>query len=154
MGRIIGSVVAGYLTMVVAVFAFLSAAYLILGASGSFQPGSWDPSTLWNVLGIALSIAAAVAGGFVCAAIAKNPRGPQALIGVIIVLGLIFAIPAITGSAAEVASAARPETVTLFEAVQNARQPVWIALLNPLLGAVGVLIGAKAQSSRQPPAAA
>ena len=150
MGRIIGSVIAGYLTMAVAVFVLLSVAYLVLGASGSFQPGSWDPSTLWNVLGIGMGIVAAITGGFVCAAIAKNPRGPQTLIGVVIVLGLLFAIPALTGQSAEVASAARPETVTLLEAVQNARQPVWVALLNPLLGAIGIVIGARLYGSSQP----
>lgn len=27
--------------------------------------------------------------------------------------------------------------------MQNARQPMWVALLNPLLGAIGVVVGAR-----------
>jgi hypothetical protein len=34
----------------------------------------------------------------------------------------------------------------MFDAMSNAIQPVWVALLNPLLGAVGVLIGARMRS--------
>lgn len=143
MGRIIGSVIVGYLTMFVATFVLFSVAYLILGASGSFRPGAWDPSVTWIIMSVVASIATAIAGGYVCAAIAKSPRGPQALVAVVIVLGLVSALPVVTGSGAELVGAARPETVTMFDAMQNARQPVWLALLFPLLGAVGVLIGAR-----------
>ncbi len=72
MGRIIGSVIAGYLTMFVAVFVLFSGAYLILGASGSFRPGVWDPSIAWILMSIVLGIVAAIAGGYVCSAIAKT----------------------------------------------------------------------------------
>ncbi len=68
--------------------------------------------------------------------------GPNILIGIVIVLGVVFAIPVLTGST-DVATTARPDTVTMMEAMSNARQPTWIALLNPLLGAVGVLLGAR-----------
>ena len=142
MGRIIGSVVAGYIVMFLAVFILFSAAYLTLGASGVFQPGSWDPSGGWIVSSIVVGVLAAVAGGYVCAAIAKNPRGPKYLVGVVLVLGILFAIPVLTGSG-DVAATVRPDTVAMFDAMSNAKQPAWIVLLNPLLGAVGVLIGAK-----------
>jgi hypothetical protein len=32
--------------------------------------------------------------------------------------------------------------------MNSARQPVWVALLNPILGAAGVLLGAKLASPR------
>lgn len=143
MVRIIGSVVAGYVTMFVAVFLLFSAGYLVLGAEGSFQPGSWDVSFVWVVLSIVVSLAGAVAGGYVCAVIAKDPKGPVALVVVVVVLGLLMALPMLMGGAPEPPATLRPEDVGLFDAMQSAHQPTWIALLNPLLGAVGVLIGTR-----------
>ncbi len=151
MGRIIGSVVVGYLIMFVAIFVLFGGAYLLLGANGSFQPGSWDASGLWLALSVVLGIVAATVGGYVCAAMAKNIRGPQVLVAVVVILGLLFAIPALTG-AGGAAAGVRPDTVGLFDAMQNARQPMWLVLLNPVLGAVGVLIGARLRLSGAPPA--
>ena len=143
MGRIISSVVVGYVTMFVAVFLIFSAAYLLLGTGGSFQADSWDVSGAWITVSILVGVVAAIAGGYVCAAIARDSRGPWALVVVVVVLGVILAIPALTGTYDDIGVGARPATVGLFEAMQNAKQPVWIAFLNPLLGAVGVMIGAK-----------
>lgn len=36
----------------------------------------------------------------------------------------------------------RPANTTMVDAMAHAEQPVWVALLNPLVGAAGVLIGA------------
>jgi len=147
MGRIVGSVVAGYVTMFVLVFILFSGAYLMLGTGGSFAAGSWDVSLAWVVISLLVGIAAAVAGGWVCATIAKDLRGPRALAIVVVVLGLLMALPVLLGTGEAAAVGARPETVGLIEAMQNAKQPTWIALLNPLLGAVGVLIGAGLKGS-------
>ncbi len=40
-----------------------------------------------------------------------------------------------------------------MEAMQNARTPVWVALLNPLVGAAGVFWGARLRRSRSAAAA-
>lgn len=142
MGRIIGSVIAGYLAMFVLVFALFSLAYTVLGASGAFHPGSWDVAGSWVALTIVIGLAAAVVGGYICAAIARDRRGPLWLVALVIVLGLLFAIPVLTGGA-PAAAGPRPDAVPMFEAMSKAVQPTWVALLNPLLGAVGVLIGAR-----------
>ena len=142
MGKIIGSIVVGYITLFVLVFVLFSIAWMLLGADGALQPGVWNVSFAWVASSIVVGLVAAVAGGWVCAAIAKDVRGPNGLAVVVIVLGLAMALPVLFGNA-EAATTARPDTVGMFEAMQNAKQPVWIALLNPLLGAAGVLIGAK-----------
>ncbi len=145
MGRVIGGVIVGYLSIFVTVFALMWAAYAVLGAASVFQPNSWDVSAVWIVVSIAVGLAAAVDGGFVCALISKNPIGPKILIGVLVVLGVLFAIPVILASGGE-AAGPRPETVPMFDAMMKAKQPVWVALVNPLVGAVGVIIGAKLTS--------
>lgn len=145
MGRIVGGVIAGYLTMFVGVFVLFSLAWMALGAEGAFQTGSWDVSAAWIGLSIVIGFLAAVAGGYVCGVIAKNPRGAQALVVVVLVLGLLMALPVLFGGGIEVPGA-RPDSVGMFEAMQQAQQPGWIALLNPLLGALGVVIGARVTS--------
>lgn len=145
MGRIIGGVIAGYATMFVGVFVLFSLAWMAMGAEGAFQTGSWDVSAAWIGLSIVIGFLAAVAGGYLCALIARSPRGPQALVVVVVVLGLLMALQVLFGAGTD-ASAARPEAVGMFEAMQYAQQPGWIAVLNPLLGALGVVIGARVKS--------
>jgi hypothetical protein len=150
MGKLIGGVVVGYITMFVAVFVLFSAGWGALGADGSFQPGSWDVSFAWVVLSIVVGLVAAIAGGYVCVLITDHPRGAAALAGVVFVLGILMAVPVLLGGPGDVATTARPETVGMFDAMSNAKQPTWIALLNPLLGVVGVFIGARLKGRSVP----
>ena len=143
MGRIIGSVIAAYVTLFAIVLVLMSLAWLALGASGAFQPGSWDVSGSWVVVSVIVGLAAAIPGGMVSAAISSDRRALQALIGLIVVMGALSAWPALAGAGEAVVSSARPDTVSMFDSMSNARQPVWIALLNPVLGIVGVIIGSR-----------
>jgi hypothetical protein len=141
MGRAIASVVLGYVMMAATVFFTFTAAYLILGADGSFKPGTYEVSALWLIVSFVLSFVAAVLGGYVCAFIAKSLKPPKVLAAVVLALGLVLALPVLTGGGGE--PQPRPETVDTVEAMQNAEQPLWVTLLTPLVGAVGVLVGAR-----------
>ena len=103
-------------------------------------------TTLWIVVSIALSLIAAIVGGVVCSAIAKNPRAVLALAGLVLVLGLLSAIPALTTPGAN-ETKVRTSDVGNMEAMMNAKQPAWIALLNPLIGVAGVMIGGRFRAS-------
>ncbi|MDH5284113.1 MAG: hypothetical protein OEW80_09545, partial [Gemmatimonadota bacterium] len=86
----------------------------------------------------------AFAGGRTCAAIAKDPRGPTYLMGLVFVLGVVFAIPVLTAAPdAMSALGPRPDEIPMMDAMSRAQQPVWIALLNPVLGVAGVWLGAR-----------
>jgi hypothetical protein len=100
---------------------------------------------LWVVVSIVLSLFAAVAGGLVCAIVAKSPWGPKALAALVIVLGLALAVPVLTAGPP---TATRGPEVSNTEAMMNARQPVWLALVNPFIGAIGVLLGARFKRER------
>jgi hypothetical protein len=130
MVKSIVGVVVGYLSMAVFVFVTFSITYLAMGADSAFQAGSYDVSTLWIVVSFVLSVVAAAVGGFVCAAIAKNMTACYVLAGIVLVLGLLMAIPVLT-SGYEGMPEVRDGSVGNFEAMQYARQPAWIALLNP-----------------------
>ena len=71
--RAILSVIAGYFAMFMIVFLSFSAAYLALGVDGTFQPGTYEVRAVWLVISFVLGLLAAMAGGWLCAAINLGP---------------------------------------------------------------------------------
>lgn len=140
MGRAIVSVLVGYIAMFFAIFLAFSGLYLLLGQDLSFQPGSYDPSVLWNVVSFALGLGAAILGGFVSARIARSATPPKVLAGLVLVIGLLSAIPVVTTASTPAES--RAGDVGNLDAMMKAKQPIWVAVANPFLGLFGVLIGA------------
>ena len=134
------AVVIGYIATVAFVFISFSIAYLTMGTELAFKPQSFEPSTLWVTTSFLLGFIAAVVGGFICATIAKQSRAPLVLAGLVLVLGILAAIPVLTASGPP---EVRPGNLGNIEAMQKARQPGWVALLNPVIGALGVLAGAR-----------
>lgn len=139
--RSIGSAIVGYLAIFLVVFISLTAAYLIVGVERAFRPGAYEVSTLWVVISLVVGIAAAVVGGWVARRIAGRVLGPQLLAGLVFVLGIAMAVPALTAEGGVEPAAERTSDVGPMEAMQNAKSPLIAVLLNPLIGVVGVLVG-------------
>ena len=146
MVRGILGVVAGYVAMALLIFLMFTIAYLAMGANRAFNPGSFDPTLFWIVISFFLSFVAALVGGYTCATIAKSKRAAQVLAGLVLVLGIIVAIPVLTSGDARANN--RTGDVPNIEAMQKARTPGWVALMNPLIGAVGVMVGAGLRQAR------
>lgn len=145
MWRTLAAVIAGYVTMALIVFAGLTAAYLAMGTARAFEPGSYDVSKLWIVVSIVVMVAAALAGGFVCGKVAKTGTAVKVLIGVVVVLGLFSAVSAMNQPAP---ATPRPESLTNFEAMTQAKPPAWAGFMNVLIGVVGVAVGAGRKAPR------
>ena len=141
MGRAIGGAVLGYIVMFVIVFCGLTLAWMLLGADGAFQPGGFDVSMTWIAVSIVVAIIAALAGGKVARLVAKAPLGPQVLAGLVIIVGIVSMIPAMT---MEPTVATRAGDMPMMEAIAQARTPMWMMILNPIIGAIGALIGGSA----------
>ena len=56
--------------MALSIMVVFTAAYLVLGADGSFRSESWQVSTIWLILSIVVGLGAAWVGGNVCQRIA------------------------------------------------------------------------------------
>jgi hypothetical protein len=140
--RIAGAVILGYLAMVVVVFSGLTGAYLLLGADGAFQPGSFDVSLIWVIISVVVGFVAALLGGWTSRRVAGAVTGPRALAAVVVALGVVLALTSLAGGAPE--AGVRAGDLGNMEAMQQARTPLWAMLLNPLIGAVGVLLGGRA----------
>ena len=135
-----GGVIVGYLVMFAFVFVTFTVAFLLMGTERAFKPGSYDVSGLWIGVSFILALAAAILGGLVCAWIARDTKALVGLAGLVLVLGFLMALPVLTAKAEP---KARSGAVGNMEAMQNAAQPAWIALLNPLVGAGGALVGGR-----------
>jgi len=138
--RIIAGVLGGYLIMVLTIMLTFTLAYRVLGVEGSFQPDSYDVSPVWIVLSILLGLAAAVLGGWIAIKIGRDSRTVLWLAGLVIVLGLSTAI--MEGMHDDRQDpVVREGGLNNREAMMMAEEPLWISLLNPFLGAVGVFLG-------------
>lgn len=142
MRRMLGGALLGYAVLIALVFGFFDLAYRILGPESAFQPGTYDATSVWITLSFVLGFLAAVAGGSVAAAVANGDRGPALLAGLVIVLGLVLALLALQGGVG-LETVVPDGDVSFAEALQNARQPTWVTLVNPLVGAFGVVVGGR-----------
>lgn len=140
MARKIIGVIVGYITMFVFVFLSFTILFLIIGPDGAFQMGSYQVSTIWIILSFVLGFIAAILGGLVCVLIAKERKIALWLAGIVLVLGFLLAIPAL--GEAEL-NTVREGNVDNIEAMQNAKQPPITLILNPIIGAIGVLAGSR-----------
>jgi hypothetical protein len=141
--RTVGSVIAGYVVMAIAIMVLFAAAYPVLGIDRLFAPGTYQASMGWILLSILLGFAAAAAGGWVAARLAPGSSAPRWLAALVMVLGLLTAASIVmTDDPAR--GGPRPDGAAMADVMAHAQQPLWVALLNPLLGAAGVLAGAGA----------
>jgi hypothetical protein len=122
------------------VFATFSAAYLMMGADRAFQPGNYQPTLLWIVISIVLGFVAAFVGGLVAVKVGRGSGGARLLAIVVLILGIAMAIPQLMSKADP---GPRTGPVSNNDAMQKSQSPVWVTLLNPLIGCAGVLSAAR-----------
>ncbi len=142
--RAIAGVIVGYIVMVIGVFVTLSLAWWVLKADGAFlEAPSWEPSMTWTVASLVLGLVVAIIGGFVCVLIAvKGSKAPIALAILIVVMGAVSAGMQFVKSDGE-EPPPRTAQITMFEAMQYTKAPMLSLIGNPIVGAVGALIGAR-----------
>ena len=147
--RAIAGVIVGYIVMVIGVFVTLSIAWLVLKADGAFlEAPSWEPSTTWTVASLVLGLVVAIIGGFVCVLIAgKGSKAPIALAILIVVMGAISAAMQLAKQNGE-EPPPRTAEITMFEAMQYTEAPMLSLIGNPIVGAVGALIGARLRGGK------
>ena len=141
MVRSIIAVIVSYVIMFVLIFLAFTTEYMLLGANHAFKPHRFVSSNRWIAIALVVNLVVAIIGGFICAAISKGGKAPLALAIVVFALGLVLAIPALL---VEHKNAVRPSAdIPMFEAMSKAEEPRWVPFTFPVLGALGVLIGAK-----------
>ncbi len=148
--RAIAGVIVGYIVMFAGVFVTLSIAWSVLKADGAFlEAPSWEHSTTWIAVSLVLGLAAAIIGGFVCALIAvKGSKAPIALAVFIVIMGAISAVAQLAKNNTEEQPPPRTAETSMFEAIQYAQVPMLSLIGNPIVGAIGALIGARLRGGK------
>lgn len=146
------AVVVGYVVMAGLLMVAFTGTAVTLGLDGVYKPGLYEPATSWVMLSFVYGILAAIAGGYVCRWIGRSRQLLHAFAGVVLLLGIISAVVAYMNAGEP---GPRLPGETMAEAVSKTSQPLWVALLNPIVGAAGVLIGGSLRQDppRQEPSA-
>ena len=140
MGRVTVAILVGYVSTLLFVFVSLGVAYVALGAEGAFVPESFKPSSQWLWGFLAVGFVAGAFGAVIAGITAPGTKAPLLLADVVFVLGLLFGFVAMIAGRSELPP--RAGDVSMMEALAQMRQPVWVALINPIVQKIGVYFGA------------
>lgn len=142
--RIALGVLAGYAVMFAVTLAGIAAAWAVLGAEVAFRAESTEASVLWSVVSCVLGLIASIAGGFVAALVGKQDTHPpaMALAVLVLALGLAMAVAQLGSEPSPLPEGKAIAELTFFEAGDVASSPDWYNFSIPLIGAVGVMMGA------------
>lgn len=132
--------IAGYIVMFIFVFATFTAAYLALGTDRAFAQGTYQVSWLWILVSTVLGTIGAIIGGYVAALAGKGSTAVKVLAGIILVMGILTIAMA---AMAPALTDARGADVPNMEAMTKAQTPLWIAVINPIIGILGAMIGGR-----------
>jgi hypothetical protein len=142
MARAIVGVIVGYIVMFILNFIGFVTLYAVIGPSQAFQPGLYLASNKWIAISFVIIFITGIIAGLVCAVIAGGGKAPLGLAIVVVVLGLLLAIPAVMKAQTN-AKLIRTGDVPSMEAAQKAYWPIWTPFTFPIISAIGVLIGGK-----------
>ena len=141
--NILGAI-AGYIVFAIGIFLLFSALYLALGPDRAFLPARYDPTMLWTICAFVLGFIAAVIGGFVAALIGRS-GAVKIMAGLVVLIGAIVVVMLIKENKPD---EVRTGDVPNMEAMMKAREPVWVGVVNPILGAIGVFVGGSLRKNK------
>lgn len=142
------AVIVSYIAMSAIIIAVFSGLWFGLGPDRLLVPGSWDGNLYFSIAVPGLTMCAGLFGGWLCAKIAPR-RGPvMVLASLVLLLGLTMAVFTLQKPAP---SGPRPAGMTMAEIMEKGREPAWVAISNPIIGCVAVLIGGLVLGSARKP---
>jgi peptidoglycan/LPS O-acetylase OafA/YrhL len=147
--RIIAGVIVGWIVMAIIVLASFGIAWLALGTKGTVQPDSYWTTNTFNICVLAGGTLAAIAGGLVCALIARSNKAAFALAVIVLLMGVGSAITQMSRPDPP----ARTGEITMEAMQTHGKEPTWFAISKAFTGTLGVLIGASLVKKRASAAA-
>ena len=145
--RSIAAVIISYVVMAILIMVTFAGLWFGLGPDGLLQPGSYKGNMIINIAAPGITILAGLLGGWLCTRIARNRAATVALAGIVLVLGLTMA--AFTLQKPYPADP-RPAGMTVQEIMKVGREPTWVAISNPIIGAIAVIVGGLLTATRRP----
>jgi hypothetical protein len=136
--RSIAAVVVAYIAMGVLIMGAFAGLWFGLGPDRLLQPGTWKGNMLLCIAAPAITVIGGLFGGWMCAKIGRGGKPVMAMAGVVLALGMVMGYftlqkPEPTGP--------RDPGMTAMQIMEKGREPTWLAIANPIIGAAAVLIG-------------
>jgi hypothetical protein len=131
------SVIVAFVAMNVVVLALSFAPWFILGLDGVLEPGRFDSKMAYDVYALLVSTAGAFFAGCVCMKISRSWRAVFCLALICFAGGMTNAVMQSRKPLPE----ARGAGVTVAQAVERRKEPVWYSFLIPFVGVLGALSG-------------
>jgi len=151
MVRGIIGVVVGFIAWFLLFGVCFAIAWVILGEQGSFQADTWNLTPTWVVMSAIVGLVTAMAAGLICRIVARNRTAVIVLATVALVYSIFGSVMS-SARAEELRGEVRPADVSMTDAMNKAIWPGYILIVNPIIGAVGVLAGGMMRTGAQPPA--
>jgi len=146
--RSILAVVLTYIAMSAFIIGVFMSLWLGLGPDRLLEPGSWKGNLFFSITAPTITVLAGLLGGWMCATIGRR-RGPVlALAAVVLVVGMLLCYVTIQKPYPE---DPREPGLTMPQIMEKGREPTWLAVLNPIIGAVALLLSGLA-TARKPTA--
>ncbi len=143
--RAILSVIVGFVAMFAFVVVTMTVTWFALGSDFAFNEGTYEASTGWSVVSIALGLIAAVLGGLVTASISRTATPFKVLAAIVFVFGLVEAVSyqMRDAPADETEQAVPVDELTVWQAATTTKPQVWYSFALPFVGCAGVIIGGR-----------
>lgn len=145
--RKILAVVVGLIVMMVIVSAGFTAGVFGLGLDWILEPGRYEATMRWSLIAMGTGLVAAAAGGLVCAIVSRSSGAPKVLAACVLVLGALSAITTVVSTRPD--PGPRPAGELMGDTLKKLEEPTWVAIANPVVGCVGVMIGARVGRRRR-----
>lgn len=134
--RSIIAVIATYVAMGIIIMALFMGMWFGLGPDRLLQPGSFKGGIVITILAPSITIIAGLFGGWMCAKIGRSGKPVMALACLVLVLGLTMAYFTLQKP---YPADPRPAGMTVKQIMEIGREPTWVAISNPIIGAAAVL---------------
>ena len=139
MVRAILGVIVGYIVMAILVMVLFVGMWFALGVDGMLESGTFQGKWTINIGAPLISIIGALVGGAICMKVGRSRKAVLVFACLVLAAGLVAA--AVGWNKPE--PGPRKPGLSVFEALQQGREPNWYLLVNPIIGAAGILIGGR-----------
>ena len=143
------ALIISYVVGNVVFFALVTGCFFLLGVERVFAPDSYEVSTVWVVLTLIISLLGAVVAGYICLSISHSWRTCQVLALLVLMftsISCIVQLRRINPDAPNI----RAGEVGYYDAMKLGVPPRWLPFVNPIVGCMGVLIGARLKRGARP----
>lgn len=136
--RSILAIILSYILMVALIIGAFMGLWMGLGINRLLEPGTFEGNMLLCIAAPSITLIAGLIGGWMCTKIARAKKPALALAALVLALGMAQAYVTLQKP---LPTGARDPNMTMEEFMKVGREPTWIALFNPIGGAVAVLVG-------------